>query len=219
MTDPQTPAGEAPAADPAPQAPAATPDPTPAPQATPPATPTVDVTPDIQALIDAAATDASRKANAEAKNLRDRATAAEAELQKLKDLELSDLERVQKEAATATERAIAAEQRAQTKALEAAVTAEAVKTGIDPALAMKLIDGVTFDDDGNPTGVDTALATLAQAHPNLVTKTPIPQQNPASPPRGAGNTPPVSDAERLAANRAGRDNTASNWWDGGGVLT
>lgn len=218
MTD-TTDAAAAPAATAA-EAQAATPPVTPAaPAPAPPVepAPTVVHPPEIQKLIDDAATKASKSANKEA-------IAAKSALKVLQDAEdarktasLSELEQAQKLATDATDRATKAEANAKANALKAAVTAEAVRVGIDPALALKLAgDEVKFDDDGNPTDAATVLDALAVAHPNLISKTPIPTQSPMSQQRSNGGTK-LSDAERLAANRAGRDSTATPWWESGGV--
>lgn len=211
---------------PAEGAPAA-PDATPQAGTTPPAADATDapaapqapeVTPEVQHLIDEAAKAASRKANAEAQAMRKRMKELEDAEQARKDADLSELEKAQKAAAEAAERATTAEARARAATLQAAITAEATRVGINPELALKLAaNDVTFDDAGNPDNTAAVLDALATAHPNLVQQTRVPTQSPTNP--GRTDAPPMSDVERLAAERKARSQSPQPWWAGGGVVT
>lgn len=168
---------------------------------------------DVQKLIDEAATKASQKANAEAQSLRNRLKELEAAERTRKDADLSDLERATKAAAEAAERATKAEGDARAAKIEAAVTREAARVNVDPALLLKLADGITLGDDGTPTGVAEVVDQLVAAHPNLV-QSPAPQQSPTNPARG-GATPQMTDAQRLASMQRG---SSANPWQGGGAM-
>jgi hypothetical protein len=178
--------------------------------ATPPTDAPVSLTPaELQAKIDEAATKASRDANREAANLR-------AKLKEHEDAKLSDAERAEQAAAAATERAEAAEKAVRDARLEAAVTLAATTAKVDPAIALKLIDGVSFDDDGKPEGVADAITRLTAAHPELVQHT-APGGTATNPQRGSGETP-KSDTEKLSDLRA-RASSTGPAWGGGGLRT
>lgn len=175
----------------------------------------VEITPAVQKLIDDAAKAASKAANREAVAAKAKLKELEAAEATRKDSELSEIERAQKAATEASQRADAAEARAQAKALEAEVTREAVAVGLNADLALKLIEGVEFDEDGSPQGVAEAIKALADAHPELVAKPYTPGTNPTNPGRGNAE-PQISEAERLAA--INRPHSADPY-AGGGVKT
>ena len=115
---------------------------------------------------------ALKKANAEAAKHRHAAT----ELDRLKAeadaAKLSETEKLQKQlAALQRERdeAVTAHQEGR---ISSAIQVQALRQGIDPALANKLIDrtDITFGDDGAPTNVESLLKSLTKQYPGLVAK-------------------------------------------------
>lgn len=107
--------------------------------------------------------EAARKLRSEAKNLRDRAKKAEAELEQLKNAGLSDAEKRDRELTSKSERITALE--ADIRMLRVQVTAG--KLGIvDPEAAAKLLnwDGIDGDD---PKQLERALRDLVKEKPYL----------------------------------------------------
>lgn len=172
MTTPNDDAATPPASDPAPDAaPAATP---PAPgDATPPegeANEPPELDDATKKLIEEARLDASRKANAEAANVRKRLKAFEDAEEKRKLEALSETERLQKERDDATQAAEAAKETARVALLRADVAVEAAKLNIvDADAALKLLDqsGIEYGEDGSIFGVKDALDALLVAKPYL----------------------------------------------------
>jgi hypothetical protein len=111
---------------------------------------------------------------ADLKKLRDEAASYRVKLREFeqaeearKTAELSETDRLKKLAGDAEAKATAAETRAREALGTAAITTSAAKLGVDAALARKLVT-VEYDADGNPKGVDEALAALVKAHPYLI---------------------------------------------------
>lgn len=206
MTDPITPADDAPVADNAPvnlddAAPVADD----ADNTTPPAD---DPTPESVAE---AVKKATSKANREAQNLRKRLKEFEDAEQARNDAALSDTERLQKQLAEATDKASKAQESAQAAALRAAVAVEAGKLNIvDPDAALALMDrsGIEHTDNGAVTGVTTALEALALAKPYLVATPGNPRLDANN--GGRGNTPALTPQQQTQ-NLWARPTSQSIW--------
>jgi hypothetical protein len=159
-SDVSVPPGQVPGVDPG-QVPGATPPATiPTIPVTPPATPPAETpkTYDEKYVSDLRAEAAANRVKLKALEH------AEAERQKAA---MSETERLQAELAEAKQASEAATTRAREALGTAAITASAAKLGVDAALARKLVT-VEYDADGNPKGVDEALAALVKAHPYLI---------------------------------------------------
>jgi len=107
------------------------------------------------------------------KEEKERAEKAEAELKKIRDAELSEIEKAQKLAEESTSRASAAEAKAQALALALTVEREANKLNFrDPsdAQSMLSLDNIELDDDGLPArdGIEKQLTKLAKKKPYLL---------------------------------------------------
>lgn len=108
--------------------------------------------------------------NAEARDNRLRAEAAEAKLAEHDRAKLSETERLQAELADAQAAREQAEARAQQLALSQAVTAAATKANAkDATLVMRALDAsaVEFDSTGQPTNLDKLIAQVKKDHPIL----------------------------------------------------
>lgn len=113
------------------------------------------------------------KANEEAKQFRQRATAAEAKVKEHEQAALSDLERAQAKAEEAEAKAKAAEEALVAEKASTALVAEAATAGfVNPAIIGSLVQpaAVTFGDDGKPTNIKTLVETVAKEHPYLIGK-------------------------------------------------
>ncbi len=109
---------------------------------------------------------------------------------KLKDLEtkvsqfeqaqMSESERLQKEAADAKAAAQAAAQMLREARKEAAIARAAATHGVAPDLLGRLVD-VEFDDTGMPVNVDAAVSQVLSAYPQLKPAASVP--NPTNPGR------------------------------------
>lgn len=104
---------------------------------------------------------------------RKRTADAEQRVKQLEEAQMSETERLQKQAQTATARAEEAEQRLKEARLRAAVEVTAARLNVvDPEAAYKLLDGmgdISFDEDGNPsaTDVENAVRKLLETRPYL----------------------------------------------------
>jgi hypothetical protein len=141
---------------------------------TPPATIPTPTTPAVTPPATPPAETPKTYDEAYVKKLRDEAAGHRTRLKALEDAEearqtaaLSETDRLKKEAADALKRSEAAETRAREALGKAAVTAAAAKLGVAGDIAQKLVT-VEYDGEGNPTGVDEALAQLVKAHPYLI---------------------------------------------------
>lgn len=131
---------------------------------------------------------------AEVKALRAEAADYRTKLRKLEQAEearnlaaLSETERLQKTAADAEARAVAAESRARTALANVALSSEAAALGLPVALAVKLAGpDVAFDADGQPTNVKALLTALVKDYPQLVSQS---APNVTNPPRGGASLP------------------------------
>lgn len=133
------------------------------------------------------------------RKLRDEAAAHRTKLKAFEDAEaeakkaaMSETERLKAEVAEAKQAGEAAMARAREALGKAAVTAAAAKLGVNGELAQKLVS-VEFDGEGNPTGVDEALAKLVKDHPYLIAA--AASSSPTNPPRGGG--PAITDPKQL----------------------
>ena len=128
------------------------------------------------------------KLRGEAANWRTQFKDAQAELDKLKQAQMSDLEKAQADAAKANK--LADDMRAQfleSQRVAAISQAAAGKFPVDAAL--KLAD-VTIDENGKVSGADAAIELLVKTYPGMVpnTGTPVGNGSPANPNRPKTNT-------------------------------
>lgn len=158
--------------------------------------------------------EAAAKADADAE--REKREAAEAELKKYQDAELSDKERLEQEAEEARQREAAAEAReaaANERIRQATLLAELAKPEhgiVDAGAAAKLIDGVEYDDKdepsnlGDPADEESLLGGFLKTHSFLKGKPPKPAPPSLDAPPD-GDPPQVNlTAEELeAAEKAG----------------
>lgn len=135
------------------------------------ATPTSDT--DAQAL--AALGEPGKRALDAMKATRDaekrRADAAEAELQKHRDAQLSELEKANKRAEAAEKARSDAESSLRERTVQSAVvSAAAAANFVNPDLAARLIatSDVELDTDGSPKNAEKLVADLAKQYPYLV---------------------------------------------------
>ena len=103
---------------------------------------------------------------------RKKATDLEAKLKARDDADLTETEKLKKQAAEATEKATQAEERSRQRVARAEVLTEATKAKIvDPDAAYRLIrDDLEFGDDGEPKNVVALIKQLAKERPYLVQK-------------------------------------------------
>lgn len=131
----------------------------------------------------------------EAAGHRKRATDAEAELQKIKDAQLSETERAKKEAADAQAKAqkLEADYKAAIVRAEIAVLGTGLKI-VDADAAYRLIDqaAIQFDDQGKPTNVKALLDQLVKDKPYLVA-----QGGPTTPPNNPGRSGTTLTKEQI----------------------
>lgn len=126
--------------------------------------------------------------------------AAADELQKIKDGQKSEVERLTAERDRATKDAEAAKERAKATARSAAVVTEAAKSGaIDPhdIVALLPADAVTVADDGTVSGAADAVKALLDAKPHLKGT-----GRPSGPPNHGQGSRANGNPERGAAGRA-----------------
>lgn len=150
------------------------PTPTPAPDPTPDPTPDPAPPPEFKAITSQEDFDRriqERIARVKATpppDYEDLKTKAE-EFDKLQEAQKTELQKAQDLAAKLEREKTAAEELAQKTRLESAIVAEAAKRGVDPDIAVAMIDrsAIDFADDGSPTNVASALDALLQAKPTL----------------------------------------------------
>jgi len=166
---------------------------TPPPAATPPpVAPAPNEPPKsfTQADVDRILADRLARAKAEPPADYDQLKAAAAELEKLKNDQMSETEKLTKAAALADERARAAEEKATNALMRAAIVSAAQRAGaVDPDAVLALVDRSTVKvgDDGQVTGVDEAVKALLDTKQYLVGKAPTPTPGGADAgPRGSG---------------------------------
>lgn len=153
---------------------------------------------DGQAGGDTVTADDARKLRSEAKNLRDRAKNAEAELEKLKAAQMSDSERRDRDLdSTRTEK-----QRLEKENRSLRVQVAAVKVGVradavDAAAA--LLDWDTVDDPSDAKAIERALKALVKERPFLSGVT-----NAADAGASGGEQANVVDMNQLLRRAAGR---------------
>lgn len=109
------------------------------------------------------------KVRREAASHRTKNAALEAAEATRKAAEMTDLEKAQA-ATKALEASVAsAQNEAKQARAEVAITKAAAKAGLPAELAIRLLRGdVEFDANGQPTGVDEAIADLVKEHPQLI---------------------------------------------------
>lgn len=103
---------------------------------------------------------------------RKKAAEAEAKLKAREDADLSETQKLQKQADEANKKAEEAEQRSRQRVARAEVLTEATKAKlVDPDAAYRLIrDDIEFGDDGEPKNVATLIKQLAKDRPYLITR-------------------------------------------------
>lgn len=140
--------------------------------------------------------------NAEAKQQRERAEAAEKKVTAFEQASLSEQEKAQKAAADAEARALAAETQLQQFRVGLALTRMAADArAIDPSLVSQLADltQVQYDSNGEPTNLKELVDGIKKAHPILF------GAGAGSADGGArGGTPQTSDMNALIRRGAGR---------------
>ncbi len=119
---------------------------------------------------------------AEAAKYRKEAQAFKAEADQFKTAQMSETERLQKEAADAKAAAAQAAQMLRDARKEAAIARAAVTHGVAPDLLGKLVE-VEFDDSGMPVDVDSAVGKVLATYPQLKAAAAVP--NPTNPGRKA----------------------------------
>lgn len=113
------------------------------------------------------ALDAERKA---ARDAQARASAAEAELKKLKDEQLSETERLQNRVVELEKDSAERTQKMQDTLVRAAAISAASKAGFaNPDVAYRLLDpgAIEYDDKGTPTNVSELVGLTLQENPGL----------------------------------------------------
>jgi hypothetical protein len=162
---------------------------------------TVTATATTDTLGDAgkAALDQERKARRDAEK---RAKDVEARLKKFEDDQLSEQEKAVKRAADAEGKVAQAEQRLRTANLIAEL-ARPEHGIVNAKAAAKLIDGVEYDDDGEPTNLDTLLPAFLDENPYLKTTAAVADPKPVGTGANAGAgtqgaKPPDLTADELA---------------------
>jgi hypothetical protein len=149
-----------------------------------------------------AAREAERKAKAEAKELRE----AKAELDKIKEKDLSEQEKLAKQAKEALEKAEAADAKLRRANLIAALTTPELGI-VNARAAAKLIEGVEYDDEGEPTNLgkpdeeDSLLAKFLSENEFLRGKAAKPKAPTLDGGEGGSEKPPELTAEELEVAR------------------
>jgi hypothetical protein len=146
-----------------------------------------------------------RALQAAEKTQRNRLAQLEAAAKRAEDAKLSDQERLQKRVAELEGQSQAAAKAAQEKVLRYEVQLQAARLNIvDPDAAAKLLDmsQVSYDADGQPQGVEAALAALIDAKPYLVSAT-------GAGSHGARGAAPATPASASPTNPATRSSTAT----------
>jgi len=92
-----------------------------------------------------------------------------AEFDKLQESQKTELEKANERAAKLEREKTAAEELAQRRTVESSIVAEAAKRGVDPDIAVAMIDraSIDFDDDGTPSNLASVMDALLQAKPSL----------------------------------------------------
>lgn len=131
-----------------------------------------------------------------AKHRKDAADTA-AKLKAYEDAQLSEAEKLQKQAKDASDRATALEAELRQERGKAAVARAAAEANVPAALAERLIT-VEFDDAGQvKTDLKAAIAHLLKDYPQLATNAAAASGSPTNPARsGAGGGSGETDAER-----------------------
>lgn len=150
-----------------------------------------------------------RALQAAEKTQRNRLAQLEAAAKRAEDAKLSDQERLQKRVAELEGQSQAAAKAAQDKILRYEVQLQAARLNIvDPDAAAKLLDmsQVSYDADGQPQGVEAALAALIDAKPYLVSATGAGSHGargatPATPAGGSNPTNPATRSSTATATR------------------
>lgn len=107
-----------------------------------------------------------KKLREEAASWRTKAQAAEGKVTEFEKAQMTEAERLKAEAETVKQQLEQARVEARQARAKAAIAQHAVAAGLDVGLAEKLID-VQFDDGGQPTGIEAAIADLLGKHPHL----------------------------------------------------
>ncbi len=120
-----------------------------------------------------------KKLRAEAAKWRTEAQAAKAKIAEFEQAQMTEAEKLRAQAQAAQEAAAAAQAELRRVRAEAAVARVAGKMGIDPNLALRLVD-VEYDEQGNPVNVEQAVAAVLAAYPQLKpAAVPVGTTNPA----------------------------------------
>ena len=108
-----------------------------------------------------------RKLREEAKGYRLELESAKGKLTEFERAQLSEKEKLEAELGDYRKQIEDAKAAVQQAKAQTAITAAASKAGLPVELASRLID-VQFDDNGNPKGIEEAVASLVSQYPQLV---------------------------------------------------
>lgn len=137
------------------------------------------------------------------------------ELQKIKDAQKTEQERLQEQLAKTQARLAELEQQATERAIQMAVMQAAQKAGmIRPELAYRLVDltALTVTEDGTVEGAEEAIEEVLEMMPELRKKK-VPTVTAVNPSQAA-NPPSKTDEDRM---REYFGNSPSSFWNGSGV--
>lgn len=141
----------------------------------------------------------------EAADNRTKLKAAQDELKKLQDAQLSDQEKAVKRATEAEARAQAAEAKVKERTVRADVKLAAAKLNVvDPDAAYKLLDldQITFNEAGDPTNIDKLIGQLVKDKPYLVGANG--SHSSANPQTGHGGSLTVEDIRKMSSDEINR---------------
>lgn len=135
---------------------------------------------------------ALRRANAEAKEHREKSLELDRLKAEAEAAKLSESEKLQQQLTILQAEKEQAVTQAKELRVGSAVQIQAMQAGIDPTLARKLItnDEIEYDEGGNPSNIADLLKALVKAYPTLVGKQAAPTSGGATnPPRSASTAP------------------------------
>jgi DNA repair exonuclease SbcCD ATPase subunit len=135
------------------------------------------------------------KLRSEAAKYRQQLKEAKDKLTALEQAEMSEKEKLQARLDAEAKARETAETAMRQERARLAVTRAALKAGIDPELAEKLVE-VEYDDAGQPVAVEKALAGLVKKYPHLVAGD---NGSPTNPSRERGSTLTKEDVKKMTA--------------------
>lgn len=140
-------------------------DPNPADPASPAAAPRTFSQDDVDRIVQERLARAKTAPPADYDDLRAKA----AKLDQLEAANKSELEKANERAARLEREKTAAEELVQRTRIESAIVGEAAKRGVDPDIAIAMVDrsAIDFDTEGKPMNIAQAMDSLLTAKPNL----------------------------------------------------